>query len=64
MSKSDEPMSMMDLARQVLAWWDDAQYITTGEHGGRNVFDHEPDFVQTARAMMASATGEGRDREG
>jgi len=44
----------LDLARKVLAWWEDARYMTTGERGEYNVFNGEPDFVQAARAIVAS----------
>lgn len=41
------------LARQVMEWWQEAQFMTTGDSGEGNVFDAEPEFVRVARAILA-----------
>lgn len=46
--------SNLHLAQQVLAWWEHAQFLTTGERGERNVFESEPVFVETARRLVES----------
>jgi hypothetical protein len=40
------------LAREVLVWWKEAKFWTTGEYGERNVFDAEPDFVTLALEIV------------
>ena len=40
----------IELASCICEWWEDAQYLTTGERGEWNVFDSAPDFVITAMA--------------
>tara|TARA_R110000824_G_scaffold316945_1_gene504179 strand:+ start:1551 stop:1751 length:201 start_codon:yes stop_codon:yes gene_type:complete len=38
-----------ELARQVLTWWEDAQYW---ECHGHNIFDDEPNFVTKAKKIL------------
>ncbi len=40
------------LADSVLAWWQEAQFLTSGDAGERNVFNIEPAFVQKARDLL------------
>lgn len=42
--------SFTELARCIRDWWEDAQYLTTGERGEWNVFDADPDFVMMAKS--------------
>ena len=39
--------------KEALLWWEkDAQYMTTGDYGDRNVFDDDPDWVIEARVLF------------
>jgi hypothetical protein len=52
-SLNDELADMSECLEKALKWWDDkAQYLTTGDYGGRNVFDDDPVWVVEARKLL------------
>ena len=36
------------LVKSILEWWEDAHFLTTGEHDDINLFDEQPEFVTIA----------------
>jgi len=48
---------LLTTARQVMAWWEEHQYDTTGHRGEYNLYSKEPEFVASARAAIAKASG-------
>lgn len=42
------------LAKEVLSWWFEHQYDTTGDRGEWIVYDRELEFVSQARAMAGA----------
>lgn len=51
---------LFNLAEQVLAWWEVHQYDAASSSDGDeyNFYDSEPEFVKSAKAAIAKATGE------
>lgn len=48
---------LLAAARAALAWWDEHQFDTTGDHGEYDVYPDTPAFVTAACAAIAEATG-------
>ncbi len=44
----------INLANAILAWWESVRHETIDEHGERNQWDKEPDFVVTAKQILTA----------
>jgi len=52
-SLTDELAEALTVIASALKWWEeDAQYLTTGDYGGHNVFDDDPEWVVEARKLL------------
>jgi len=41
-----------ELAESIKDWWKVHKYDVTGDHGERNVYDDEPEFVSKAKEII------------
>ena len=50
----DELAIVKACLKKALTWWhDEAEFLTTGEHGDNNVFDDDPAWVGEANKALA-----------
>ena len=48
-----EIVKMAQLVDEVIDWWEEHEYNTTGDYGEINVFDDTPQFVRTAKEIKS-----------
>lgn len=38
-------MKLIEVAKEILTWWENAKYETTGDYGEHNVFDSDDKYL-------------------